>query len=136
MGINGTVLSFASFALRIITRRDEKGEPRFPLLLNYLLVVAEPAAWIVTIEWSVTGCVTRGHGTRWSATIITRVFTTDKARIYRASQRANAGFVCTRPPAHSITYVMYVLLCVHYLRVQSVTSTAPPIKRSAEGYPA
>jgi len=59
MGVNGTALSFASFASWIIMRGDGKGELHFPLFLNYLLVVAGPAAWIVTIEWSVTGCVTR-----------------------------------------------------------------------------
>lgn len=32
MGVNGTALSFASFASRIITRRDGIGELRFPIV--------------------------------------------------------------------------------------------------------
>lgn len=54
----------------------------------------------------------RDRGTRWSATIITRVFTTDKARIpcLPSPKRANASFVCIRSAAHSIMYV-----CITYV---------------------
>lgn len=59
MGVNGTALSFASFASRIIARVDGKGErAAFPIVPE-LFISRIQAAWIVTIEWSVTGCVTR-----------------------------------------------------------------------------